>query len=60
MPDIVGLLRSYWDDGFAIHPPRQVCLDAADEIERLRVEIKRLGPMGGEKEPGRELREGES
>lgn len=49
--DLVDLLRMPWDDGFAIHQPREIDLKAADEIERLRAEIKRLGPMGGECEP---------
>jgi hypothetical protein len=41
MFDIVDLLRMPWDDGFAIHQPRKISLDAAAEIERLRAALAR-------------------
>lgn len=45
--DIVLCLR--WNASFGISG--NIYELAADEIERLRAEVKRLGPMGGEKEP---------
>lgn len=46
--DIVDVLRMPWHDGFATHQPRQIDLDAADEIERLRAELIRRSPAGGD------------
>jgi hypothetical protein len=43
--DIVARLRSEGSDAFAKHYSLgmwKLCADAADEIERLRVEVKRL------------------
>jgi hypothetical protein len=55
MADIVEFLRMHWDDGFAIHPPRKIELEAADEIERLRAALSRAFAGDADtakKEPG--------
>ena len=55
MIDIVEQLRMYWDDGFTIHPPRKIDLDAANEIEQLRAQLIRATAADADpakKEPG--------